>query len=69
MASEIAFLKATISELVRDNESMRKILDLKQNEWVKVESKPSPSKTIAPDSIPITSTRNQFETLIDGNNV
>lgn len=29
MASEIAFLKATISELVRDNGSMRKIFDLK----------------------------------------
>ena len=58
MASEIAFLKAIISELVRDNESMRKILDLKQNEWVKEESKPSSSKTIAPDSIPITSTGN-----------
>ena len=41
MASEIAFLKATISELVGDNESMREIFDLKQNKWVKVESKPS----------------------------
>ena len=45
MASEIAFFKATISELVRDNESMRKIFDLKQNE---VESKPSSSRSIPP---------------------
>ena len=68
MASEIAFLKATISELVRDNESIRKIFDLKQNKWVKMESKPSSSKTTPPDSIPTTSTGNRFETLIDENN-
>ena len=48
MASEIAFLKATISELVRDDESIRKIFDLKQNKWVKVERKQSSSKTIPP---------------------
>ena len=68
MASEIAFLKATTSELVRDNESIRKIFDLKQNKWVKVESKPSSSKTIPPDLIPTTSTGNRFETLVDENN-
>ena len=32
IASEIAFLKASITELVNDNKNMRKILDIKQNE-------------------------------------
>ena len=67
MASEIAFLKATISEPVRDNESMHNNLDLKQNEWLEVENKPSSSKAIFPDSIS-TPRRSQFETLTDENN-
>ena len=66
MASEIAFLKATISQFVRDNESMREIFDLNQNEWVKVESKPR--STIPTDSISTTSTGNRLETFIDENN-
>ena len=69
MASEIAFLKATISELVSDNENMRKILDIKQNDWVKVEGKPSSSSETTSESatIPTISTENQFEMLNDEN--
>ena len=68
MASEIALLKSTISELITDNETMRKIFDLKQNEWVKVEGKLSKQKINTPETTsPITSTVNRFETLIDEN--
>ena len=69
MASEIAFLKATISELVSDNENMRKILDIKQNDCVKVEGKPSSSSETTSESatIPTISTENQFEMLNDEN--
>ena len=68
MASEIALLKSTISELITDNESIRKIFELNHNEWVKVEGKPSKLKIITPETIgPRTSTVNCFETLIDEN--
>ena len=69
MASEIAFLKASITELVNDNENMCKILNIKQNEWVKVEGKPSSSKATTSESatIPTISTENQFATLTDEN--
>ena len=64
MASEIAFFKASITELVNENENMCKILDIKQNEWVKVEGKPSLSKatTFESATIPTISTENQFAT-------
>ena len=68
MPSEIAHLRSTISELITDNESMRKIFDFKQNEWVKVEGKPSKPKIITPKTTSTTtSTVNRFETLIDEN--
>ena len=69
MASEIAFLKASKTELVNDNENMRKILDIKQNEWVKVEGKPSLSKATTSKSATILtiSTENQFAALTDEN--
>ena len=69
MASEIAFLKASITELVNDNENMRKILDIKRNERVKVKGKPSLSKVTTSESatIPTISTENQFATLTDEN--
>ena len=68
MASEIALLKSTLSELITDNETMRKIFDLKQNEWVKVEGKLSKQKINTPETTsPTTSTVNRFETLIDEN--
>ena len=68
MASEIALLRSTISEVITDNETMRKIFDLKQNEWATVEGKPSKPKVITPETTsPTASTVNRFETPIDEN--
>ena len=69
MASEIAFHKASITELVNDNESVRKILDIKQNEWAKVEGKPSSSKATTSESATIptisTETNNNINAQIN----
>ena len=51
VAEEIEFLKATVSELVIDNEDMKRNLDIKQNEWVKKAEKPSSSKEIIPEPV------------------
>ena len=39
MAAEIESLKATVTDLVNDNESIKNILDIKQNEWTKIAEK------------------------------
>ncbi|CAB4040091.1 ---NA---, partial [Paramuricea clavata] len=44
MTEEIKYLKATISELFTDNENIKNILDVKQNEWLKIAENPNPSK-------------------------
>ncbi|CAB4028067.1 Hypothetical predicted protein, partial [Paramuricea clavata] len=68
MTEEIKCLKATISELVTDNENIKNILDVKQNEWLKIAENPNPSKcSKTATTPPTTSVQNQFELLNDEN--
>ena len=68
MTEEIECLKATISELVTDNENIKKILDVKQNEWLKIAENPNPSNcSKTATTPPTTSVQNQFELLNDEN--
>jgi hypothetical protein len=39
MAAEIESLKATVIDLVNDKESIKNILDIKQNEWTRIAEK------------------------------
>lgn len=43
MAAEILSLKSTIEDLERENKNIRMVLDIKQDEWVKVQTKNSAS--------------------------
>ena len=68
MTEEIECLKATISELVTDNENMKIIFDVKQNEWLKIAENSNPSncnKTAT--TTPTTTVQNRFELLNDEN--
>ncbi|CAB4000142.1 Hypothetical predicted protein, partial [Paramuricea clavata] len=68
MTEEIKCLKATISELFTDNENIKNILDVKQNEWLKIAENPNPSKcSKTATTPPTTSVQNQFELLNDEN--
>jgi hypothetical protein len=66
MAAEIESLKATVS----DNESIKNILDIKQNGWTKIAEKQSSPRANLPETttkMPTTKLQNQFETLNDEN--
>ena len=68
MAAEIESLKAIVSDLVNDNESIKNILDIKQNEWTKIAEKQSSPTANPPETttkMPTTKLQNQFETLND----
>ena len=68
MAAEIESLKATVSDLVNDNESIKNILDIKQNEWTKITEKQSSLTANPPETttkMPTTKLQNQLETLND----
>ena len=68
MTEEIECLKATISGLVTDNENIKKILNVKQNEWLKIAENPNPSNcSKTATTPPTTSVQNQFELLNDEN--
>jgi hypothetical protein len=68
MTEEIKCLKVTISELVTDNENIKNILDIKQNEWLKIAENPNPTKgSKTATTPPTTSLQNQFQLLNDEN--
>ena len=67
MAAKIESLEETVTELTRDNNSIKQILDLKQNKWLKVETKAKPPNSKSSTSRPV-HTENQFSTLEDENN-
>ena len=50
MAAEIESLKATVTDLVNDNESIKNILDIKQNEWTKIAEKQSSPTANPPET-------------------
>ena len=62
MAAESEQLKSTVVELSRDNANIKCILDIKQNEWMKVDTKAKKStKTANTNEIPLKA--NTFQTL------
>ena len=62
MAAEIEQLKSTVVELSGDNANIKCILDIKQNEWTKVDTKAKKSmKTANTNEIPLKA--NTFQTL------
>jgi hypothetical protein len=68
MAAEIESLKAAVSDLVNDNESIKNILDIKQNEWTKIaekQSSPTANPAETTTKMPTTKLQNQFEILND----
>jgi hypothetical protein len=48
MATKIEFLEATVAELTKDNNGIKQVLDLKQNERFKVEAKVNSPKSKPP---------------------
>ena len=70
MAAEIESLKATVTDLVNDNESIKNILDIKQNEWTKIAEKQSSPTANPPETttkMPATKLilQNRFDMLND----
>ena len=64
MATEIESLKATVAELEVENSAIKNVLEMKQSEWIKVDSKKSPSIEIKTVNIPSeTPVHNSFSTL------
>ncbi|CAB4017863.1 Hypothetical predicted protein, partial [Paramuricea clavata] len=64
MATEIESLKATVAELEFENSAIKNVLEMKQSEWIKVDSKKSPSIEIKTVDIPSeTPVHNSFSTL------
>ena len=62
MAAEIEQLKSTIVELDGDNANIKCVLDIKQNEWTKVDAKAKKStRNVNTNKIPLKA--NTFQTL------
>ena len=68
MADEIDELKCVIEQICIDNDRMKNVLDMKQNDWIEIE-KPNKSNVIKPTSLASKSyaavTSNSFESLKD----
>ena len=69
-AAKIESLKATVTDLVNDNESIKNILDIKQNEWTKIAEKQSSPTANPPETttkMPATKLilQNRFDILND----
>ena len=52
MADEIDMLKNVIERISNDNEKMRSVLDMQQNEWVTIEKKSSSNTNTIPTFTP-----------------
>ncbi len=68
MADEIEELKCVIEQICIDNDRMKNVLDMKQNDWIEIE-KPNKSNVIKPTCFASKSytavTSNSFESLKD----
>ena len=68
MAAEIEQLKSTVVELSGDNANIKCILDIKQNEWTKVDTKAKKStKTANTNEIPLKASTFQTLTVEESN--
>ena len=68
MADEIDMLKNVIERISNDNEKMRSVLDMQQNEWVTIEKKSSSNTNTIPTFTPrsyAAAVSNSFSTLQD----
>ena len=68
MADEIDMLKNFIERISNDNEKMRSVLDMQQNEWVTIEKKSSSNTNTIPTFTPrsyAAAVSNSFSTLQD----
>ena len=61
MVAEIEYLKATVAELREENDGI-KTLDIKQNEWIQIDSRQSSNKPTT-TAFPPTTIENHFDAL------
>lgn len=63
MADEIASLKSTVEELTSENKIIRRFLDIKQNDWTKIETKKTPkTEKVKGERNPVEGERNPDST-------
>lgn len=64
MAAELEAMKITVLQLEDENKSLRGILDIKQNDWIQVESKKAVStRNVAVEDNTAKTTSNRFDIL------